>query len=184
MRNFQLLATNVDIMPLYHAVIRQPELWNRENLRTTHPETPHKQVSDIWIRFNDMDKVRANVAEILDEHESIWQPSSYLLPQARPIIFDLMRRVEGERLGRVIITRLPPGGSIEPHVDGGEHAAYYDRYHVLLNNLPGSMFYAGDEEVFMPTASVWWFDNSKMHSVVNHSADDRLTMIVDIRTLR
>ena len=26
-----------------------------------------------------------------------------------------MQRVEGERLGRVIITRLPPGGHITPH---------------------------------------------------------------------
>ena len=184
MRYFEQLAQGVDVLPLYHAIIRQPTLWNRQDLRTTHPETPHKQVSDIWIRFNDMDKVRANVAEILDEHESIWQPAAFLLPQCRPIIFDLMRRVEGERLGRVLITRLGPGGSIDPHVDGGDHAAYYERHHVILANHPGSMFYAGSEEVFMPTGSVWWFDNAQMHSVVNHSAEDRLTMIVDIRTLR
>jgi hypothetical protein len=36
----------------------------------------------------------------------------------------------------------------------------------------------------MAPGEVWWFDNSKMHEVINNSADDRLTMIVDIRSAR
>lgn len=183
MKNFQMLAAGVDVGPLAHAVQRHSELWDQFTLRTVHEATPHKEVSDIWLRFQDLKPYTdgGDPAAVIDEHESICYPAWNLLPQARPIIFDLMRRVEGQRLGRVLITRLASGKKIEPHVDGGEHAAYYERYHVVLQGLPGSVFKCGDEQVCMRTGEVWWFDNSVEHSVINNSADDRIHMIVDIR---
>ena len=90
----------------------------------------------------------------------------------------------GVRLGRVIITRLPPGKTITPHVDSGSHAEYYDRYHVTLQNNPGSIFRCGNEHVFMATGDIWWLDNSIEHEVINNSVDDRITMIVDIRSAK
>lgn len=173
-------------MPLLDAVVRQPELWNQNRLRTTHPGTPHTEVDDIWLRFNDLAifEETHEASSVIDEHESINYPGMLKLPQARPIVFDLMRRVEGERLGRVLITRLAPGKKIAPHADGGSHAAYYDRYHVILQNLPGSIFRAGNETVSMKTGEVWYFDNAQEHEVINNSADDRITMIVDIRSAR
>lgn len=175
---------NAPVAPLLHAISRQPELWNQERVRTAFDGSPHAQVDDILIRFQDIKLHRDNPAQILDEHESIWQPAAAMLPQVRPLVFDLMYRVEGERIGRVLITRLAPGAMITPHVDGGAHAAYYDRYHITLQNMEGSTFKCGDEEVHMQTGSIWWFDNGVEHSVVNESLDDRLTLIVDIRTMR
>jgi len=32
------------------------------------------------------------------------------------------------------------------------------------------------------SGEVWWFDNTQEHEVMNNSADDRIVMIVDIRT--
>ena len=92
-----------------------------------------------------------------------------------------MQRVDGERLGRVIITKLPPGKTITPHVASGAHAEYYTRHQIMLSNSPGSMFHCGDESVFMQTGEVWWFNNAVTHSVVNNSSDDRIALIVDIR---
>lgn len=186
MRNFLKIAEGIDFMPILHAVQRHPELWNEEKLRTTHPGTPHSEVDDILLRFNDLEPYRKNAdaASILDEHESIFYPAWHKLPQVRPIIFDLMRRVEGIRLGRVLITRLAPGKAITPHVDGGSHAEYFDRYHVILQNNPGSMFRAGNEQVCMRPGEVWWFDNAQEHEVINNSIDDRLTMIIDVRGVR
>ena len=180
MKNFQLVTT-FDPLPLLHQIQRKPDLWNENTLRTTHPATPHKQVDDIWIRFNDLSEYEANVAGIIDEHESIWYPPTYELPAVRPIVFGLMARVDGERLGRVLITKLAPGKAIEPHEDGGSHAAYYERYHCVLQGLPGSLFRCGDETVTMRTGEVWWFNNAIQHEVVNNSADDRIHLIVDIR---
>lgn len=182
MRNFQLIGSGLEVLPLLHAVTRQKCLWNANTLRTTHGGSPHAQVDDIWLRFNDLTKA-ASASDVMDQHESICYPAWHALPQAHEIIFNLMRYVHGIRLGRVIITRIAPGKRIEPHIDSGDHAAYYERYHVMLQNAPGSIFRAGDEEVCMKMGEVWWFDNQQEHEVVNNSAVDRLTMIVDIKTL-
>lgn len=177
MRFFQKIG-DVDILPLLHAIQRQPELWNENNLRTTHPQSPHIQAEDIWLRFN---QVKSNVTDAIDDTVCINYPAWYRLPQARQIIFDLMRRVEGEQLGRCLITKLSPGKQILPHEDGGAPAEWYDRYHVMLQNTPGSIFRCADEAVFMRPGEVWWFDNCKEHEVINNGSDDRITMIVDIR---
>jgi hypothetical protein len=182
MRNFLKLAEGLDVMPLIHAIQRQPELWNQNELRRTHLGSAHAQVDDIWLRFNEVkqDKVEA----VIDEHESVFYPAWFKLPQAHIMIFDLMRRVEGIRLGRVLITRLAPGKTITPHVDGGTHAEYYERYHIILQNHPGSIFRAGDEALCMKAGDCWWFDNGKEHEVINNSADDRLTLIIDVRCVK
>jgi len=52
----------------------------------------------------------------------------------------------------------------------------------VLQSQPGVDFRAGDEHVFMPTGSVWWFQNKEEHEVINNSADDRIHLVVDIRT--
>jgi hypothetical protein len=182
MRNFHRLAQGMDFGPLVNAITRNPQLWDQNTLRTTHPATPHHQVSDIWVRFNSLDEFEktGNPEYIIDQHESIWFPAASLLP-VRPLLFDLMRTVEGERLGRVIITRLAPGCAITPHVDSGDHAAYYTRYQLALYSLPGNIFRCGNETVQMKTGEVWYFNNGLEHEVVNNSADDRLALIVDVR---
>jgi hypothetical protein len=97
---------------------------------------------------------------------------------------DLMTFVGGERLGRVMINKIAPGGIIYPHRDTEAHADYYSRFHIVLQSQPGALFRAGDEQVHMATGEVWWFDNSEEHEVTNNSADDRIHMVVDIRTSR
>lgn len=178
MNNFQRIAVGVDIIPLMNAIMRDPALWNQNTLRTRHLNTAHAEVDDIWIRFNEIDDVES----VVDDKEAVNYPAFWALPQARPLVFSLMARIEGERLGRVLITKLRPGYKITAHVDGGAPAEYYDRFHIVLNSAPGCDFRAGDEWVHMATGEVWWFDNTKEHEVVNNSGDDRIHMIVDIRT--
>lgn len=179
MRNFQQLAINVDILPLLHAIQHQPGLWNANDIRTKYPQSPHHQADDIILRFNE---IPDDISKIVNDKECFNYPALQALPQARVLIFDLMRRVEGEQLGRVLITRLSPGKSILPHKDEGAPAEYYERYHLILQNFPGSVFHCGGESVTMQSGDCWWFNNCEEHSVVNNSRDDRITMIMDIRT--
>jgi hypothetical protein len=182
MRNFQLIAQGVDVLPLLHAVQVQPKLWNQYSLRTMYPQSPHHQAEDIWIRFNEINV--ENPLSAVNDKECRNYDAFYALPQVRPILFDLMRRVEGEQLGRVLITKLAPGNEITPHEDGGAPATFYDRYHIMLQNGPGSLFHCGDETVTMKAGDVWHFDNTKTHSVINNSRDDRITLIADIRVCK
>lgn len=176
MRNFCKIAENVDVVPIVHALALNEGLWNQNTLRTEHAGTAHAQADDILVFFNDLNGDVANDREVIPF--DAWAK----LPQLRPVIFDLMRRVEGVRLGRVIITRLAPGCCITPHVDGGAPATYFTRYQIALQCLPGCLFRAGDETVNFRTGDVWQFDNTVEHEVINNSSDDRLALVCDIRS--
>jgi hypothetical protein len=180
LNHFLQIAAGIDVMPLLLAVQRQPELWNQHRLRTTHAGSPHTEVDDIWLRFNPMPPP-GEEARVMDEHESIWYPAAHSLTQCRPLIFWLMSRTEAERLGRCLVTRLRPGAKISPHVDSGEHAAYYERFHIVLQSRPGSLFRCGNDRVQMMPGDVWWFNNAVEHEVTNDSDDDRVHLIVDLR---
>jgi hypothetical protein len=179
-KNFFRLAEKMDIVPLMAALKANPDLWDENTLRTEHKGTAHSQVSDIWLRFNDV----SDESTVIDDKECISYPALYQLPEAQQFIFWLMARVKGERIGRCLITELTPGKCITPHVDMGAPAEYYERYHVVLSGHRGSVFRAGDEQVTMLTGEVWWFDNEQEHEAINNSAEDRVHLIIDIKVFR
>lgn len=160
-------------MPVLHTIMRNPQWWDADPLRTTFEGTPHAEVSDIILRFDSAD---GNDLEAIDR-DVLKQ-----LPQAKDIALNIMRGVGGSRLGRMVVTNLPAGKKILPHADTqGQYAKYYTRYHVVLQGLPGSLFVCGDETVNMRTGEVWWFDASAEHMLANNSGDDRIHLLVDIR---
>lgn len=179
MRNFQCLATGLNVGPLLHQVVLHPELWNRNTVRTAHPGSPHKSVDDILLRFQPIAK---DVARVIDDCECKFYPAWNVLTEAHALLFDLARAVRAERIGRVLISRLPAGGVIEPHEDGGAVATYYTRYQLPLQSEPGCVFECAGEAVQMRAGEAWWFANKLTHAVVNNSATDRISLIVDLRT--
>lgn len=173
MRYFYRLTENVQVLPIMVALMRQPELWNQDNLRREFENTPHMATSDILLRFGSKDG---------NELEAVDRLPLAKLPGVKRLLLDTMRLVDGSRLGRVIVTRLEPGKKILPHSDVlGEYSKYYTRYHLVLQGLPGSLFSCGDETVNMLTGELWWFDASSEHSVINNSRDDRIHMLIDVR---
>jgi hypothetical protein len=196
MKNFMKIAQGVAVMPLMLAIVRRPELWKEDTFLRHYPQGPFGETESIMLRFpkiadfskdktgKKMEKYKANLLPGYDQHESIDYPPFKLLTEARPIVFALMNTVAGERLGRVMINKIVPGGRIFPHADTPMHADYYSRFHVVLQSQPGVVFRCGGEQVYMAPGEVWWFNNKLEHEVVNNSADDRIHMIVDIRTSR
>lgn len=187
MKHFLKIGEGIDVMPLLNAAIRQPKIWNDNPLRQKFEGSPHADVEDIWLRFTDMAKFEhtGDLKVIGDDLECLAYPAWHALPQAHHMIFNTMRRVEAERLGRVMITKLEPGKTIKPHSDVlGAYAGYYSRYHIPLQSLPGAVFKAGNEQVYMQAGEVWWFDASAVHEVVNNSCDDRIHLIIDVRVPR
>lgn len=189
MRNFHRVATGIDVLPLMLAIKRRPDLWKEDTYLRDYPQGPFKNIESIMLRFPtkgvyETEEELKNHLSTYDQHESIDYPPYKTLHEARPLVMGLMSRVEGERLGRVMINKISPGGVIYPHRDTPSHAEYYSRFHIVLQSQPGVVFRAGEENVYMATGEVWWFDNSQEHEVINNSADDRIHMIVDIRTSR
>lgn len=178
MKNFQLLFA-FDPMRLAHEIQRQPALWKADTYLRDYPQGPFADTETIFLRFPP-----ASVTELersaKDQHECVWMDAMGQLPAARELIFLLMARIQGERLGRVMINKLRPGGRVFPHADTPDHAAYYERYHFVLSSAPGCNFRCDDETIHMEPGGVYWFAHAKEHEVVNNGADDRIHMIVDI----
>lgn len=182
MKNFQPIA-NIDPAPLYNEILRQPHLWKADTYLRDYPQGPFGDTDTIFLRFPPASVTELERGE-RDQHECVWMDGWLHLPSARSLVFGLMSKVSGERLGRVMINRLKAGGHVYPHADTPAHADYWDRYHIVLKSGPGCNFRCGDEVVNMETGSVWWFQNALEHEVLNNSDDDRIHLIVDIRTQR
>lgn len=178
MRNFFQLAAGIDTSGVLHALALNADLWNENPLRSEHSGSAHAQADDIWLLFNELPD---DPAAVVDDTKVEPYRGWHALPQLRPLVLDLMRRVEGVGLGRVMITRLRPGARILPHADAGAPAEYFQRYQIALQSLPGAIFRIEDEECVFRTGDVWWIDNCREHEVINNSADDRIVCIVDIR---
>ena len=182
-----LIGHSIDVMPLMLAIKRRPELWKEDTYLRDYPQGPFKDVESIMLRFPvkgvyETEAELKNHLSTYDQHESIDYPPYAKLPEARSIVMFLMAQVGGERLGRVMINKIRPGGRIYPHVDTPSHTEYYSRFHVVLQSAPGVDFRAGDEHVYMGVGEAWWFNNAQEHQVINNSGVDRIHIICDVRT--
>lgn len=191
MRNFLQIAAGLDVMPLLMALQRSPDLWNSNTVRTHHPMSAHRVVDDIVLRYNPFEPGEDFVDKVCSRIEVENMIAWYKLPQARQLAFWLMARTEGTHLGRVFISRMKPGVMIPPHSDlippaeeafpdRTPPAKYYDRYHIPLQSQPGVIFQCGDEQVYMPPGTCFWFNNQEIHEVRNESTEDRIHLVIDI----
>lgn len=168
------------------AIQRRPELWKLDTYLRDYPQGPFGEVESIILRFpaksvHETEEALKDHLSQFDQHENYDQPAYKILTEARPIVMNLMAYVGGERLGRVMINNIKPGGKIFPHADTPVHADYWDRFHVVLESSPGVDFRCGDEHVYMQRGSVYWFNNSEEHEVTNNSATDRIHMVIDVK---
>lgn len=189
MTHFYRLAVGQNVMPLMLAIHQHPEFWQADTYLRDYPQGPFGEVESIMLRFPvkrvvEQEEELKTINSRFDQHENIDYPLYARLPEARPLVMGLMTAVGGERLGRVMINKIKPGGRIFPHADTPAHADYYMRHHIVLQSSPGVRFRCSDEEVYMATGEVWWFNNKLEHEVQNNSATDRIHMIVDIRCPR
>lgn len=178
MHNFLLISHALDVLPLLVALSNQPRLWDQDRLRTGFPGSVHSAVSDVLLHFQRPD-YDASTGDV--DHECFPREAWWALPDARPLIFGLMARVQATRLGRVMITRLPPGELIPCHTDSPLQTAYWRRHHITLCSPPECQFLIEGEMLSLAPGSCWWVDNSKVHSVSNHEGTtERISLIVDV----
>ena len=182
MRNFTQIGT-ADVLPLRLQIERNPQLWNQHTGRTAHEDSPHRAISDIWLRWRPESALvcPASFNEPCTDIE--WYPSMLALPAARDIILQIMGRVHGLSLGGCIITRIPPGAQVRPHNDEVSwHAQHYRlKVYVVIKTNPNVSQWV-DGESFVPEAGqVFAYDNRMLHAVYNEGDDDRMTLMCAVR---
>jgi len=183
MNNLLPLGT-IDHLPALLQIKQNPQLWNMYRHRTEQYSSPHHEISDIWVRYRDIKEFDGDWDKFNGPHEPIWYPAADCLPAVKDIAFQIMTRVRGERLGGILITRIPPGGQCAPHTDRNWHAEYHDKYAVQLESHPDQAFHFREGSYSARPGEVYWFDNLKEHWVTNDSPIDRITLIICIRSER
>jgi len=179
MKAYNKIHSDLDISLARKEIENNADLFGEFNARKDASPVM-AQMEDIWLRYGDIVEVTktGDYSKIANEHDSIWLKD---LPECKKICFEVMRLVNGERLGGVLITRLPVGAEILTHTDAGWHADYYDKYYVPLENEKGSVFGFDEGDIEPDLGDVWAFDNSYNHWVKNNSNKERIAMIVCIK---
>lgn len=80
---------------------------------------------------------------------------------------------------RTILTRLPPGAEIRPHIDEGESLKRCHRIHLPVISNPDSLFSVGQLKFHMPEGQLWEINNRRTHAVRNDGAEPRIHLILD-----
>ncbi len=185
MTAFLKLQSDVDVTPLSALLDAHPELWDQQSRRKTAPGTPHAEMSDIWVRYNDDARARetGDWSGFNDRHVPVWYPAwDVLRPALEPLLHDMMARSCAWMLGGVLITRIRPGCVIEAHTDEGWHVDYYDKLYLSVRSARGACFWSGDERITPAPGDLYRFDNRAEHGVFNDGEQERITLIVCVRT--
>ena len=119
---FRKRDLKLDIKPLQDELLRHPEYFGEYSERYAHPMSPHRESTDIWFRFNDVapfERGEKDFSTFCDEHESVWYDVAHKVPIIKDMAAEVMNEVGGTELGGVLLTKLPAGKRIYPHVDSG-----------------------------------------------------------------
>jgi hypothetical protein len=177
LKKLELLPFKVDTSKLHDILERYPHLWDMNTARTAHPDSPHHELSDIWVRYAGQDSVTDGV------HISRWLDLAKVLP-VKDLVDEVMSHLKAKELGGVLITRQPPGATCHPHVDGGKgswHADHFEKVAVSITSAPGQFFCVEELSVEPAPGDVWYFDNWHEHWVTNQTEHDRMTLIICFR---
>jgi hypothetical protein len=164
-----------DVSGLQRQLAEHPEVWNTIRMRTEHPCSPHRQVSDIWVRYNALENYHGNMQDFNDVHVSEWYPVAEVLTEARRLAECV---ADGRDIGAVLITKIPAGKQVYPHVDVGWHARTFEKYGLQIHGNERQAFHFEGEDLVTRDGDLFFFDNAYPHWVSNDSTSDRVTMIV------
>lgn len=177
MKNFTLIKTKIDVLPLLEELQRLPNPWDQHTGRQNKIKVQREACS---IPLRGIVKSKIMGRKRFDVHESRFTTLSRQFPEAMAFIQDFAVETDGE-ISRAKLVNLPPGNRVYSHIDRGDYYKIRNRYHLILSTGPdGSYLKAGDESVRMKAGELWWFNNKAPHESHNDSTQDRIHLIFDL----
>jgi hypothetical protein len=180
-RKIWMCGSGWDVEPLRKQLQDNPDVWDRHTERTAFYGSPHGGISDIWVRFRDRADYHGDASFFAEEHESVWYPVVAQIPAAWSLARKVKRFAGAKTLGGVLITRIPPGGKVDWHIDGGWHARHYRKVAVQVMGNDRQRFQFEGEELRPNPGDVYEFRNEFPHAVFNESDEERITLICCVR---
>lgn len=169
--NVKILQENADVVALADfcngLTVEQWDVWeDRQNNVFTHRDT--KTFPLVWgsLGSTSLPTVLMNV-------------DSLAVKLVQPFIA-FLENFYSATVYKAMLTLLPKGGKIPPHVDNGEGLLTIHRCHLVVTAETGVDFMVGNETNCFTPGTLFEFNNSRLHSVTNNSDADRVHLIIDI----
>jgi hypothetical protein len=176
--NYKFLS-KIDVIGLKNKIKELPnEIWDEHTLRQTRFK-PHKHTQTLEIMW-DVDSLQTN--KIGKIHSNYYKLDMELfLNKIKPIYES--NYGEGYFV-RVLLVKLKSNTNIATHTDKGESLINCKRTHVPIITNKLVSFTVNNEKKYMDEGEIWEIDNTKEHSVNNHSNEDRIHLIVDYNQIK
>jgi GNAT superfamily N-acetyltransferase len=179
MKHFSHIGTfeNQDVVRMALADLENAHLWDQITLRQQFIGSDHKDTETVYLRgprewtaeaYMGLDNAMDYVGN-LDAMPALEALVGAALDAVAPV----------SEVGYVMAVKLKAGGVVTPHIDEGQYAEHFTRFHLVLTTNDGCLFRVGDEEVHMPVGSIWQFDHRARHTFVNNGKTDRIHVIFD-----
>lgn len=177
----------VDTTKLNSFIDEHDNLWNKYTYRTESSLSPHREVEDIWVKYNDIANYDPqNPTAFHDQHESVYYIDNVeLQKEISQIISMICEKYESSstEFGGILITRIPAGKQVYRHNDNHSwHAQYYcDKYLIPLQSYENQSFNFDGQSVVTPVGHIFSFNNLVDHWVLNDSDKPRVSLIICMR---
>lgn len=193
-RDFNLIATGVDVRPYMAQLRANPELWDgsrdfRKAPRHGGQLSPHRDSQDVWVRHQNYEVLldaydtEAGRESIMKPAISEWYPESKKLPAAMDMATQVCRHLGAIQLGGSYVIKIDAGKKVHPHRDLSWHSTYYGKYMVILKTQPGVVFgWERSGNLIPEVGDLWNFENDTTHWVNNDSDEDMLIATFSVRT--
>jgi len=174
--NFVRIADGLDVEPLLKLLDAKPELWKEIQIRQQFTGSPHKDTESIYVRG----PLKMSQYYVLWDTGSYDYPCmEYLEPALVPLMRPILKKLQVEDMGRVLIVNLKPSGHVTKHNDQGTYADHYQRFHLVLKTNQWCSQTCGDQKQKFEVGEVWWFNHKKIHTADNVGTTDRVHIIFD-----
>lgn len=182
MERFKLIAENLDVAPLLTRILANEPLWAEHTDRQHYPGSAHKETETIYLRWA-TDKSVWGGFYCLESEDHVQTINKLGRLECSDLTQEAVKLItrgvpSGTDVGRVILTRMKPGGKIAEHTDEGPYADKYERFHVCLQGE--SILTCDGVHRKMVPGELWWFNHKLPHRVTNSLWGDRLHLIIDL----
>jgi uncharacterized RmlC-like cupin family protein len=167
-----------DVAGLQAQLQAHPQVWNSFRIRTEPANSPHRETSDIFVRYNPRANYHGDRQAFNAKHEAEWWPVVETLTEAKRLAESVAAEVGAKSIGMVLLTRIPAGKQVYPHIDVGWHARHYEKFALQIHGNERQAFHFEGEQLVTQDGDLFWFENAFPHWVTNDSEADRVTMIV------
>jgi len=178
--NFTLFKINhtLKLLTVLREINQNDEFFGINRIRQ-YAGSAHTEVDDILLRGPPL-SMGLTMMELMNAIDCEWYQSVNMFPETYEMVSWITHYLGCKKLGRVIITKLAPGGVIYPHIDEGEVPKVYERFHYVIQGTSGNIFTIDGRQQEMRTGQLWKVNVRKEHSVVNQSDRDRIHLIMDV----